>query len=158
MSDAAATTTLAQDVQELEQLYPAHVGVPIPGQKPVVVLPLNVRQVAKVGKALRRIMDDDRSGDMDVLQLLTEFPDEVITIIAAAVDRDVAWFEELRADTALKVAVAVFEVNVPFFAVEVGPLIAKLTSTMQAIAALAGGQDNSSGSGTTDTNGQKSTL
>lgn len=149
------TAALSDDLKELEKVLPYGVRVPIPDQPSINVSPLTVRQIAKIGKALRKIMAN-ASGDVNIEDLLTEYPDEVITIVSVAVNKSEDWFEALRVDTALQLAVAVFEVNASFFKNEVGPVVAKMASIMGSIGA-ASGPGNSSSSGTTDTKAPKTT-
>lgn len=125
---SSAQSTIASPT-ELETLFPASVTVEIPGQESVIILPLTIAQTARISKALRIILEDGNEG-MPVQMLLARYPDEMVSIIAAAINRSEAFYGALRADIGLRVAGAVFEVNVPFFVAVVAPMLAQLVTSM----------------------------
>lgn len=108
---------------ELETLFPASLTVELEGQESVTVSPLTVKQTAHVAKAIRAILAA-QAGELGTVQeLLLNHATEMVQIVAVASNKSEEWVGSLRADLGLKLAVAVFEVNVPFFMYQVVPLL-----------------------------------
>lgn len=124
---------------ELETLFPEKLEVPIRGEANLVLEPLSVTQAAKVTKAVRRLIAAG-AGELSATTLMLDYPEEVAQIVAVAAGRTEEWFGKLRADDGLRVATAVFAINVPFFVNVVAPMLAELASTLTGLA----GQDVSS--------------
>lgn len=123
---------MIDDLTELETLVPQPRVLKLRNLKgeieAVSVAPLRIDQMAKMAKALRTIVDAGSGKELSVLELMSHYPDEMITIVSAAVDKPNEWFGGLRADIGLKVAIATFEVNSDFFMRSLVPIVAGIAA------------------------------
>lgn len=154
------TDDLQNDLTELETLIPASRSMTITKAQggstvepeELTIAPLTIGQIGKIAKPLGVIIaaagKDDDSGEWKVADLATKYPEEIVAIVAAAINKPVSFVNGLRADIGMKVAIQVFEVNVPFFVQALGPILAGLAAKFTNVA---DGLKGSKGSATADT-------
>lgn len=128
------------------------------------LLPIRIRQITAFGRAIAPMMavrapKDWRPVDL-VVALATQYPAELREAVAIGANVDPEWLDELFLPDFLRLAAAVFEVNVDFFARAVLPTVTELADRLTATAEAAGirpatGAPPSPGSASVDTGSTK---
>jgi hypothetical protein len=137
-------------LEELEVLFPKSKEVKVTGSDGTEfllhIMPMTIKQSAIALKAFRRITAESEVGDLSVQQFIVRYPDEVIEIVAAALSpRPQSFYESLPAHEGIRVALAVFEVNLPFFVDVIAPLFAESVARAVLRMMLLTGAANSNG-------------
>lgn len=99
------------------------------GGKTVVVQVLRVRQYPGFIRAIDKVWGLVLGGNY--LGAIAHYPDDMIAAVAAATDLEAAWLAELQGLEFLRLAEAVIEINLDFFARAVFPAARKLGKTLQ---------------------------
>lgn len=120
----------AAGAKDLETIFPGSKQVQV-GEETIDVRPLKVRQIAKIAKAAREIATSNIDLK-DLASVVTEYPDEIITIVAAAIDRDETWVGELTADHLIVLMREIVAVNTDFFTRRVVPELSAALETISA--------------------------
>ena len=97
---------------ELEELFPESKTVTVAGEA-ITITPPTVAQMGKIGKLLKRLVDDG-AADRSMELLLLSHTEEVSGIVAVATGKSEAYVGALRGDAGLQLAIAVWEVYAPF--------------------------------------------
>lgn len=111
---------------ELEDLFPESKTVTIAGEQ-ITITPPTVAQMGKIGKLLKRLVDDG-AADRSMELLLLSHTDEVSGLVAIATGKSEDFIGALRGDEGLQLAISVWEVYAPFFARRMLPMFAELAA------------------------------
>ena len=115
-----------QPTAELEELFPESKTVTVAGEA-ITITPPTVAQMGKIGKLLKRLVDDG-AAERTVELLLLSHTDEVAGLVAIATGKSEDYIGGLRGDDGLQLAIAVWEVYAPFFVRRMLPMFAELAA------------------------------
>lgn len=125
----------------LDALSPTPRRLTVSGRA-LAIMPIRIRQITRFGKAVApmlavRAPNDWRPVDL-VVALATQYPAELREAVAIGADVEPEWLDELFLPDFLRLAAAVFEVNVDFFGKAVLPTVTDLADRLAETAAAAG--------------------
>lgn len=106
---------------ELETLITQPVEIEINGEM-LEIKPLTIGQLTRVMKALKPALADI-NGDINITILAADHGDTLLSAVAAATGKDVAWLDKLQTDDFIRLAGNLLEVNADFFTRRVLPEI-----------------------------------
>lgn len=128
---------------------------PVPRRETVAgrdfdILPLRMRQIPAFAKAVTQLMPYVLAGDL--LEVVTEHAETASEAVAIGTGAERDFIDELFPDDFLRLAMAVFEVNMDFFARRVLPESAATMARIRAtLKGAPTGEPSSPGSSDTDT-------
>lgn len=113
----------------------------LPDGSALEIRPLKVRQIQPFARAVSAVLPAVRvvGGQLDLLPLVTEHGQDIAQAVAVAVEKAPDWVGALDADTFVRLAGAVLEVNADFFVRRLVPTLTQQTQTLAAtLATLTG--------------------
>ncbi len=99
------------------------------------IRPLKVRQIQPFARAVSAVLPAVQvvGGKLDLLPLVTEHGNDLAQAVAVAVERPLDWVGALDADTFVRLAGAVVEVNADFFVRRLMPAVTQQTQALTAL-------------------------
>lgn len=129
---------MTDHIKELEALFPEDVKVELSTGETITIKPLTFGQTLKAlkfGKNLGSLIIEASQSEnprAEFMYVLAEGGEEVIDLLAFALNKDKSWFDVLPADDGVKLTAEFLGVNFDFFTNRVMPELMKTMATMKA--------------------------
>lgn len=122
----------APDDRDLEHLAPPAGQTITAGGEAIHVAPAKIGTLAKMLVAARPLIDAVRGSDagLTAVQMLALHPQAVLEVAALAIDKPVAWVEDLPPDEAIALIGAVAQENRDFFMQRVLPRLTTIAASL----------------------------